>query len=196
MKSLELLFQKKGSKKMDNVIETMNHKMDKALDALYENLKTIRTGMANASLLDHVQMEYYGSMMPINQVASIKIVEGRQLVIKPFDRNTLKDIERAISTSDVGLVPQNDGEVIRLNVPALTEERRKEFAKHAAKMGEEAKIAIRNVRREGMDAIKKDKELTEDDKKEMEKDIQKITDNFGKKIDQAVSEKEKEILKV
>ena len=181
---------------MDNVIETMNHKMDKALDALYENLKTIRTGMANASLLDHVQMEYYGSMMPINQVASIKIVEGRQLVIKPFDRNTLKDIERAISTSDVGLVPQNDGEVIRLNVPALTEERRKEFAKHAAKMGEEAKIAIRNVRREGMDAIKKDKELTEDDKKEMEKDIQKITDNFGKKIDQAVSEKEKEILKV
>lgn len=181
---------------MENIIETMNHKMGKALDALQDNLKTIRTGMANASLLDHVQIEYYGSMMPINQVASIKIVEGRQLMIKPFDRGILKDIERAISTSDVGLVPQNDGEVIRLNVPALTEERRKEFAKHAGKYGEDAKIAIRNVRREGMEAIKKDKELTEDDKKELEKDIQKVTDNFGKKIDQIVSEKEKEIMKI
>lgn len=181
---------------MENVVEVMNHKMGKALDTLYENLKTIRTGMANASLLDHVQIEYYGSMMPINQVASIKVVEGRQLMIKPFDRGTLKDIERAISTSDVGLVPQNDGETVRLNVPALTEERRKEFAKHAGKMGEDAKIAVRNVRREGMEAIKKDKELTEDDKKELEKEIQKATDNYGKKIDQAVAEKEKEIMKV
>ena len=181
---------------MENVIEVMNHKMEKAVSALEENLKTLRTGVANASLLDHVHFDYYGSPTPINQVASIKVVEGRQLMIKPYDKSSLKDIERAISTSDVGLVPQNDGDVIRLNVPSLTEERRKELAKHAGKYGEEAKIAISNIRREGMEAIKKDKELTEDDKKEMEKDIQKVTDKFVKTVDAAVSAKEAEIMKV
>ena len=178
------------------LLDVTKHKMEKAVEKLDENLKTIRTGVANASLLEHVHFEYYGSETPINQVASIKVVEGRQLMIKPYDRSTLKDIERAIATSDTGLVPQSDGEVIRLNVPALTEERRKQLSKEADKMGEEAKIAVRNVRREANDAVKKDKELTEDDKKEMEKDIQKVTDKFVKTVDAAVSAKEAEIMKV
>lgn len=124
------------------------------------------------------------------------MVEGRQLVIKPYDRGTLKDIERAIQTSDTGLVPQSDGEVIRLNVPSLTEERRKELAKAAHKMGEDAKIAIRNIRRDANDAVKKDKELTEDLKKDAQEKIQKLTDKIGKSIDQAVENKAKEIMKV
>ena len=117
-------------------------------------------------------------------------------MIKPYDRSTLKDIERAIATSDTGLVPQSDGEVIRLNVPALTEERRKQLSKEADKMGEEAKIAVRNVRREANDAVKKDKELTEDDAKRMQEKVQRLTDEFAKKIEKEVSEKEKEIMKV
>ena len=178
------------------LLDVTKHKMEKAVEKLDENLKTIRTGVANASLLEHVHFEYYGSQTPINQVASIKVVEGRQLMIKPYDRSTLKDIERAIATSDTGLVPQSDGEVIRLNVPALTEERRKQLSKEADKMGEEAKIAVRNVRREANDAIKKDKELTEDDAKRMQEKVQKLTDEFAKKIEKEVSEKEKEIMKV
>ena len=178
------------------LLDVTKHKMEKAVEKLDENLKTIRTGVANASLLEHVHFEYYGSETPINQVASIKVVEGRQLMIKPYDRSTLKDIERAIATSDTGLVPQSDGEVIRLNVPALTEERRKQLSKEADKMGEEAKIAVRNVRREANDAIKKDKELTEDDAKRMQEKVQKLKDEFAKKIEKEVSEKEKEIMKV
>ena len=178
------------------LLDVKKHKMEKAVEKLDENLKTIRTGVANASLLEHVHFEYYGSETPINQVASIKVVEGRQLMIKPYDRSTLKDIERAIATSDTGLVPQSDGEVIRLNVPALTEERRKQLSKEADKMGEEAKIAVRNVRREANDAVKKDKELTEDDAKRMQEKVQRLTDEFAKKIEKEVSEKEKEIMKV
>lgn len=178
------------------LLDVTKHKMEKAVEKLDENLKTIRTGVANASLLEHVHFEYYGSETPINQVASIKVVEERQLMIKPYDRSTLKDIERAIATSDTGLVPQSDGEVIRLNVPALTEERRKQLSKEADKMGEEAKIAVRNVRREANDAVKKDKELTEDDAKRMQEKVQRLTDEFAKKIEKEVSEKEKEIMKV
>lgn len=178
------------------ILELTKHKMEKAVEMLQGNLKTIRTGVANASLLEHVEFEYYGSMTPINQVASIKVVEGRQLVIKPYDKSTLKDLERAIATSDTGLVPQSDGKVIRLNVPALTEDRRKELTKTADKMGEEAKIAIRNVRREGNDAIKKDKELTEDESKKLQEKVQKLTDEYVKKVDAAVSEKSAEIMKV
>lgn len=177
-------------------IEQIKHKMEKALDVLHTELKTIRTGVANASILEHVQFEYYGAMTPINQVSGIKVVEGRQLMVTPYDKSALKDIERAISMSDVGLVPQNDGDCIRLNVPPLTEERRKELAKEAHKMGEEAKIAIRNVRREGNEAVKKDKELTEDEARNLQDQIQKITDTFTKKIDEAIATKSAEILKV
>ena len=181
------------------ILKQTEEKMNKAITVLEADLKTIRTGVAHASLLDHVQFEYYGSMTPINQVASVKVVEGRQLLIKPYDRNTLKDIERAIQTSDTGLVPQSDGEVIRLNVPALTEERRKELAKSAHKMGEDAKIAIRNIRRDAMDTAKKSekaKEITEDDLKDLENNIQKVTDDAVKEADRLASIKEKELLDI
>ena len=178
------------------VMQTAEHKMQSAVEVLEQELKTIRTGMANAAILEHVTFEYYGSPMPINQMAGIKVVEGRQLMITPYDKGTLKDIERAIAMSDIGLVPQNDGDCIRLNVPALTEERRKEFVKDASKMGENAKIAIRNVRRDANDTIKKDKELTEDESKDLQDKIQKLTDKFVKLVEQAVDAKYKEILKV
>lgn len=181
---------------MSDYMNIMNERMNKALDALESNLRTIRTGRANPTILDRVEVEYYGSMMPINQVASVSVVEGRQLVIKPFDKNMLKDIERAISMADLGLVPQNDGTLVRISIPSLTEDRRKELCKDASKMGEEAKIAVRNIRRDAMDAAKKDKELTEDLKKQAQEDIQKKTDEHVKKIDAIVSEKEKDILSV
>ena len=180
---------------MENVIEVMNHKMEKAVSALEENLKTLRTGVANASLLDHVHFDYYGSPTPINQVASIKVVEGRQLMIKPYDKSSLKDIERAISTSDVGLVPQNDGDVIRLNVPSLTEERRKEYAKNVWKFAEHAKVAIRNIRRDANDEIKKC-DGSEDEIKDGQNRVQKLTDKFVKEVDEIGKVKEKDIMTV
>lgn len=181
---------------MSEYMSVMNDRMNKALDALESNLRTIRTGRANPTILDRVEVEYYGSMMPINQVASVSVVEGRQLVIKPFDKAMLKDIERAISMADLGLVPQNDGTLVRISIPSLTEDRRKELSKEASKMGEDAKIAVRNIRRDAMDAAKKDKELTEDSKKQAQEEIQKKTDEHVKKIDAIVSAKEKDILSV
>lgn len=177
-------------------MDTMNEKMNKALEALESNLKTIRTGRANPTILDRVEVEYYGSPMPLNQLASVSVVEGRQLMIKPFDKNMLKDVERAISMADLGLVPQNDGNVVRIMVPALTEDRRKELTKEASKMGEDAKIAIRNIRRDAQNASKKDKELTEDMKKQTSEDIQKATDEFTKKVDKIVDEKNKDIMSI
>lgn len=181
---------------MKQTIDMIKDKMNRTIDTLEEHLKTIRTGRANSSLLDHVEFEYYGSPTPINQVASVSVVEGRQLLIKPYDKGTLKDIERALLQSDTGLVPQNDGTCIRLNVPALTEERRKELSKTAGKMGEDAKIAIRNLRRDANDSVKKDKELPEDMKKDAQDKIQKLTDEFVKKIDSVVDEKVKEVMSV
>lgn len=177
-------------------MDTMHEKMTKALEALESNLRTIRTGRANPTILDRVEVEYYGSAMPLNQLASISVVEGRQLMIKPFDKNLLRDVERAISMADLGLVPQNDGNVIRIMIPSLTEDRRKDLTKEAHKMGEDAKIAIRNIRRDVLNVAKKDKELTEDLKKQAQEDIQKITDEFTKKIDKIVEEKNKDIMSV
>ena len=157
-------------------METMQEKMNKAIESLESNLKTIRTGRANPTILDRVEVEYYGSMMPINQLASISVVEGRQLMIKPFDKNMLKEIERSIAMADLGLVPQNDGNVVRIMIPPLTEDRRKSLTKDANKMGEEAKIAVRNIRRDAQNAAKKDKELTEDLKKQTQDYIHKATD--------------------
>lgn len=174
----------------------INEKMTKAIQSLESNLKSIRTGRANPTMLDRIEVEYYGSMTPINQVASISVVEGRQLVIKPFDKGLLKDIERAIGMSDLGIAPQNDGTLIRLMVPALTEERRTLLSKDASKMGEEAKVAIRNIRRDAMDSIKKDKELTEDMKKTNQEEIQKITDSFIKKVDTVIASKIEDIMSI
>ncbi len=182
--------------KQMSYMETMQEKMNKAIESLESNLKTIRTGRANPTILDRVEVEYYGSMMPINQLASISVVEGRQLMIKPFDKNMLKEIERSIAMADLGLVPQNDGNVVRIMIPPLTEDRRKSLTKDANKMGEEAKIAVRNIRRDAQNAAKKDKELTEDLKKQTQDDIQKATDEAVKKIDKIVDEKNKDILSV
>ena len=177
-------------------MDLMNEKMNKAVEALESNLKTIRTGRANPTILDRVELEYYGSMTPLNQLSSISVVEGRQLMVKPFDRNMLKEVERAIAMADLGLVPQNDGNAIRIMIPALTEDSRKDLSKDAHKMGEDAKIAIRNIRRDALNGAKKDKELTEDLKKQAQEDIQKATDQFTKKVDAIVDEKCKDIMSV
>ncbi len=177
-------------------MDVMNEKMNKAVEALESNLKTIRTGRANPTILDRVELEYYGSMTPLNQLSSISVVEGRQLMVKPFDRNMLKEVERAIAMADLGLVPQNDGQAIRIMIPALTEDRRKDLSKEAHKMGEDAKIAVRNIRRDALNGAKKDNELTEDLKKQAQEDIQKATDKFTKKIDAIIDEKCKDIMSV
>ncbi len=177
----------------------VEERMKKRVAGYEGELKTIRAGRANASVLDKVYVEYYGSMTPIQQVGSISSPEPRLLVIQPWDQTLLKAIEKAIQKSDIGIAPQNDGKVIRLNFPPLTEERRKELAKQIKKYTEEAKVQIRNARRDAMDsykAKKKSGEITEDDLKEIEKDIQKLTDKYIKEIDSIAGAKEKEILEV
>ena len=178
-----------------------NHKefkerMQKSLDHLASEFATVRAGRANAGVLDHIQVEYYGSPTPIQQVASISSPDPRSLVIQPWDSSILKGIEKAILTSDLGINPTNDGKCIRLLFPQLTEERRKDLAKQVKKYGEEAKVAIRNIRRDAMDSFKKKQkasELTEDDLKGLEKDMQKMTDEYIKKVDDMTAKKEKEL---
>jgi len=177
------------------IIENLKAKMEKSISSFHYELATIRTGRANPTILDRVQVEYWGSMTPINQVANISVVEGRQLVIKAYDKNTLKDIERAIHEADLGLNPQNDGQIIRIIIPSLTEERRKELAKSVGKYAETAKVAIRNVRRDANEDIKKES-LPEDEEKRAQEQIQKLTDQYIKTIDGIAKEKEKEILTV
>ena len=147
-------------------------------------------------MLDHVEVDYYGSPTPVNQIASISVVEGRTLVIKPYDSSSLKNIEKACNEADLGIAPQNDGTVIRLTVPALTEETRKEMCKKVSKYAEEAKVQIRNLRRDGNDAAKKDDTLTEDMEKDCLDKIQKLTDEFIKKIDDIAANKEKEVMTI
>ena len=175
------------------------HKMKKSIESLHQNLNTVRAGKANPEVLARVTVDYYGTPTPITQMAAIQVPDPRTLVISPWDASTLKNIEKAILASDIGLTPQNDGKVIRLAFPQPTEERRKELTKQVAKLCEEAKVAIRNVRREAMDkakAMKKTGELTEDTQKTMEEDVQKLTDKYIKNIDAAVEEKQKEIMSV
>ena len=181
---------------MKQILDNVESKMKKAADNLEANLRTIRTGRANANMLERVSVEYYGSPTPINQISSITVVEGRQLVVKPYDSSSLKAIEHAINKSDLGLNPQNDGSVIRINVPALTEETRKELCKKVSKLSEEAKIAVRNLRRDANEIAKKDDTLTEDAEKECLEKIQKLTDEMIKKVDSIAAEKEKEIMTV
>ncbi len=181
---------------MTDYFELTKTKMDKALGALIDQFDGVRTGRATPALLNDVNIVYYGVDTPLNQLAQISVVEGSQLVIKPFDPQILKDIEKSIFAANLGLTPQNDGTLIRVNVPRLTEETRKEIAKDIGKMGEDAKIAIRNIRRESNDSIKKDDSLSEDEEKKHLERIQKITDEFVKKIDTSVSEKTVEIMTV
>ncbi len=185
-----------ANKNMQKTLDQAKEKMNKALDALSHNLGQIRTGRANPKMLDGIEVEYYGCPTPMNQLGSISVVEGTQLVIKPYDRSILKGIEKAIQAANIGITPQNDGEVVRLNVPKLTGDTRKELAKQASKTGEEAKVAIRNIRRDANDAIKKNKELTEDEVKKGNEKVQKLTDEFIKKIDDAVKAKSEEIMSI
>ena len=183
----------------DVVMQETKEKMDKAAEALQRELGQIRAGRANASILDRVMVNYYGAPTPVNQMASIGIPEARLLVITPFDKSTIKEIEKAIQTSDVGITPQTDGTVIRLVIPQLTEERRKELAKEVKKEAENSKIAIRNIRRDAMDSYKRQEkagDITEDDLRNAEKDIQQLTDDAIKKLDAIAVEKEKELLEV
>ncbi len=178
------------------IVDSSRERMDKALEHLQEELNTVRTGMANPNMLDKVMVEYYGTPTPLKQIASISISEGRVLVIKPYDPSSLKDIEKACNKADLGIAPQNDGKVIRLAVPQLTGETRKEMAKKASRFGEDAKVAIRNVRRDANTAIKKDAAMDEDVQKDAQDEIQKLTDEYGKKIDAMVKAKSEEVLKV
>lgn len=183
----------------DAVMNEAKDKMKKAQEALQRQLGQIRAGRANASLLDRITVDYYGVPTPVNQMASITIPEARVLMVTPFDKNMIGDVEKAIQASDIGLNPANDGNVIRLVIPQLTEERRKELAKEVKKESENAKIAVRNIRRDAMDEYKKQQknsDITEDDLRNMEKEIQTLTDDNIKAIDQIVAEKEKELLEV
>lgn len=174
-------------------------KMEKTLEVLQENFGAVRAGRANAKVLDRITVEYYGSETPLNGVASISSPDARTLVITPWDAKVLKDIQKAIQMSDLGINPQNDGRVIRLVFPQLTEERRKELAKQVKKYAEDGKVAMRNVRREGMDYVKnlkKKSEITEDEQKKAEKDLQDMLDKYIKKVDEALAAKEKELMAI
>lgn len=174
-------------------------KMKKAAQNLQRELGQIRAGRANASLLDRITVNYYGAPTPLNQMASIQIPEARVLMITPFDKSILQDVEKAIMASDIGISPTNDGNVIRLVIPQLTEERRKELAKDVKKEAENAKIAIRNIRRDAIDEYKKQQkngDITEDDLRGLEKDVQTLTDNSIQEVDKIAADKEKELLEV
>lgn len=179
--------------------KTAESRMQKAVDRLVTDYSEIRAGRANPNVLDKVMVDYYGTPTPINQVGSVSVAEARILVIQPWDKGLLNPIMKAIQSSDIGINPQNDGNVIRLTFPQLTEERRKELAKGIAKRGEEAKVAVRNIRRDEMDVLKKAKkanELTEDDLRDEEEKLQKLTDKICKQIDEIASNKTKEIMSV
>ena len=176
-----------------------NRKMDKTIEVLGSQFGSVRAGRANAQVLDRISVSYYGADTPIGQVASISSPDARTLVIQPWDGSLLKPIEKAIQVSDLGINPQNDGRIIRLVFPQLTEERRKDLTKQVKKYAEDAKVAVRNSRRDGMDFIKKAQkksEITEDDQKKAEKDLQELTDKYIKKVDELCAKKEKELMEI
>ena len=184
---------------MKETLNTAKEKMNKSLNALANEFASIRAGRANPSILDKVLVDYYGSPTPVNQMAAVSVSEARILVIQPWDKSTLKLIEKAIQASDIGINPTNDGSVIRLAFPQLTEDRRKELCKTVKKYGEECKVTVRSVRRDTMDKLKKMQkasELTEDDLKNAEKKVQDVTDKCCADADKLVADKEKEIMTV
>ena len=184
---------------MDARLTQYDEKMSKSVDALISEYASIRAGRANPAILDKVSVEYYGVPTPVQQVGTISVPEARTIIIQPWDASILGDIEKAILKSDVGITPNNDGKTIRLNFPPLTEERRKELVKGISKRGEEAKVAVRNIRRDSIEGFKKQKkdgEITEDDLKNLETQIQKLTDKYVAKVEEIIKDKEKEILEV
>ena len=184
---------------MKEIQNKLQQQMEKTIEALKHEFSTIRAGRANAQMLDKIRVDYYGTPTPINQVGSISVPEPRTLMINPWDKSAMKDIETARRNSDLGLNPTNDGEVIRLNVPALTEERRKELCKQAKKASEEFKVRLRNERRDANDKLKKlekEGEITEDDLKKAQDNVQKMTDKYTKEVDVLLEVKEKDIMAV
>lgn len=182
---------------VDNIIKTTRERMNKSVEAYQREIGTIRAGVANASILDRVTVDYYGAPTPLNQLAGITIPEARMLVISPYDKSSIKDIERAILQSDIGITPNSDGDVIRLVIPALTKERRSELVKLVGSEQENAKVSVRNIRRDVMDDVKKAEkagDITEDDLRAYEKDIQSETDQAIERIEELTSQKEAEIM--
>ena len=174
-------------------------RMEKTCDYLVESFNAVRAGRANAAVLDQISVEYYGTPTPVQQLATVATPDPRSLLITPWDRGALKPLEKAILTSDLGINPQNDGKSLRLIFPPLTEERRKDLVKQTKKYGEEAKVAIRNIRRDGIEKLKKQQkasEITEDDYKQAEKDVQKLTDDYIKELDKICANKEKELTEI
>ena len=181
------------------MLDDLKNNMQKSVEATQRSFNTIRTGRANASILDRVTVEYYGTETPLNQLANITTPEATMIMIQPYDKGSMGQIEKAIQMSDVGLTPNNDGQVIRLNIPPLTEERRKDLVKLASKMAEEGKVAIRNIRRDAVDHVRKQEkksELSEDESRDLQDDIQKATDQFTNKIDGLLKSKETDIMTV
>ena len=181
------------------ILAQAKDKMDKSINALQNNLQTIRAGRANPKLLDRIMVDYYGTPTPLNQIGNVTVPEARMMVIKPWEKTMLKAIEKAIQTSDLGLNPNNDGEVIRLIFPELNAERRKDLTKQVKKHAEEAKVAVRSIRRDAIEQVKKlkkDSLITEDDQRKAEEDAQKLTDKATKNIDDVAAAKEKEIMEV
>ncbi len=176
-----------------------NEKMNQAVEVFKKDLASFRTGRASLSIFDNIKIEYYGSLVPLNQVATLGIPEPRTITIQPWEQKMINEIEKAIMKSDLGLTPINDGKIIRINIPPLTEERRKQLVKVVKKRAEEARVAIRNIRRDIIEEIKKaekDKKLSEDDSRRLQEEIQKITNSFIEKVDQILEQKEKEIMEV
>ncbi len=184
---------------MKTVIKATEEKMEKTLDALSREFAAVRAGRANPSVLDRISVDYYGCPTPVNQLAAVSVVEARVLQIQPYDASVLKGIEKAIQVSDIGINPQNDGRVLRLTFPPLTEERRKDLVKDVKKIAEDSKVAIRSIRRDAIEKLKKMEkanEITEDDQQNGEKKIQTVTDKYCKEIDDATAVKEKEIMEI
>ena len=184
---------------MDALFEKTKQRMEKCLDSIERDYKAVRAGRANPGILDRITVDYYGVPTPLNQMAAISVPEPRMLMIQPWDASTIREIEKAINTSDIGINPSNDGKVIRLSFPPLTEERRKELVKDISKRAEEAKVAVRNIRRDSFDdlkKLKKDNSITEDDQKDGEKELQKITDDYIKQVEDMEKKKEQEILSI
>lgn len=183
----------------DEVIATARQGMNKAIEVLKKDLSKVRTGRASTSLLDEVVVDYYGVPTPLNQVGTLSVPEPRQITIQPWEKNMIPEIEKAILKSDLGLTPNSDGQIVRISIPPLTEERRKEMVKLARRLGEDAKIAIRAARRDANETLKmleKEKEISEDDLKRGEKEVQDLTDSFVEKVDETIEKKEKEVMEV
>ena len=183
----------------NEIIEQCGQKMEKSIESLKKDFTGIRTGKANPSILNGVTVEYYGSQMPINQIANVSAPDPQSIVIKPYDKSILKDIEKAVQVANLGFNPQNDGDLVRILVPKLTEQTRKELVKDAKKLAEDNKVAVRNVRREAMDQLKKlqkDSAISEDELKRYSDDVQKVTDKYIETIDKVSKEKEQDIMSI